>query len=245
MERAVTGIKGLDKLTGGGIPRNHSVLLTGSCGTGKTILSLQYLYQGAQSKEPALYVTFEESRDKILRQAKEFDWDLEKLERDGLFEIYVVETYDMEDVLETIKEKVRKLKAKRLVIDSLTVMLEHGVIYHSRISKEMSAADKEKRIFKFPESVHNITRKDIYFLIKEINKLATTCMLISEVAEKSDYLSRDTISEFACDGVILLKTSELGGEVERLLSVRKMRGTEVKITLSPMRFTKEGITVEC
>ncbi|MDD5111644.1 MAG: ATPase domain-containing protein [Candidatus Altiarchaeota archaeon] len=244
MDRATTGIKGLDKLIGGGIPRNHSVLLTGSCGTGKTILSLQFLHQGAVAREPGLYVTFEESRDKILSQACEFGWDLEKLEREGLLEVYVVETFDMEDVLESIKEKVRKLKARRLVIDSLTVMLEHGVVYHSRISKEMSAVSGEKRVFKFPEEGHNITRKDIYFVVKEINKLNTTSLLISEVAEKSEYLSRDTISEFACDGVILLRTSELGGEIERLLSVRKMRGTEVQITLSPMKFTKDGIIVE-
>lgn len=244
MDRATTGIKGLDKLIGGGIPRNQSVLLTGSCGTGKTILSLQFLYHGALNKEPGVYVTFEESREKIVKQAVEFGWDLEKLEKEGVLEIYVVDTYDMEDVLEAIKEKVKKLKARRLVIDSLTVMLEHGVIYRSRISKEMSATDKEKRLLKFPEEGHSITRKDIYFVIKEINKLNTTSLLISEVGEKSDYLSRDTISEFACDGVILLKTSELGGEIERLLSVRKMRGTEVQITLSPIKFTQEGIVVE-
>jgi len=244
MERASTGISGLDKLIGGGIPRGLSVLLTGSCGTGKTILSLQFLCHGAMNKEPGLYVTFEESRDKIVTQAREFNWDLEKLEKDGLLEIYVVDSYDMEDVLERITEKIRKLKAKRLVIDSLTVMLEHGVIYRSRISKEISVADKEKRLLKFPEEGHNITRKDIYFVIKEINRLKTTSLLISEVGEKSDYLSRDTISEFACDGVILLKTSELGGEIERLLSVRKMRGTEVEITLSPMKFSKQGIVLE-
>lgn len=244
MERAATGIKGLDKLVGGVLPRNQSVLLTGSCGTGKTILSLQFLYNGALNKEPGIYITFEESRDKILRQAKEFGWDLEKLERDRLLEIYAVESTDIEDVLGRIREKTVKLKAKRLVIDSLTIMLEHGVIYRSRISKEMSSVNKEKAAIKFPEEGHEITRKDIYFLIKEINKLNTTSLLISEVGEKSDYLSRDTISEFACDGVIMLKTSELGGEIERLLSVRKMRGTEIQITLSPMRFTKEGIVIE-
>ncbi|MFH1125486.1 MAG: ATPase domain-containing protein [Candidatus Altiarchaeota archaeon] len=244
MERASTGIKGLDQLMGGGIPRNLSVLLTGSCGTGKTILALQYLYHGAVNKEPALYVTFEESRDKILSQAKSFGWDLEKLERDGVFDFYFVETFDMEEALDKIKEKVGKLKAKRVVIDSLTVMLEHGVVYRSKISREMSMLDKEKRLFKFPEEGHNITRKDIYYLIREINKMETTSILISEVGEKSDFLSRDTISEFACDGVILLKTSELGGEIERLLSVRKMRGTEIQITLSPMRFTQEGIVVD-
>ena len=244
MERVATGIKGLDKLIGGGIPAGMSVLLTGSCGTGKTILSLQYLYNGALNKEPGLYVTFEESRDKIVNQAKAFNWDLEKLEKDKLIDIYVVDTFDMEDVLQKIKDRITAIKAKRLVVDSLTMMLEYGAIYRSRISKEMSVVNREKRPLKLPEQGHSITRKDIYFLIKEINKLGTTSLLISEVGEKSDYLSRDTISEFACDGVILLQTSELGGEIERLLSVRKMRGTEVEITLSPMKFTKEGIIVE-
>lgn len=244
MDRITTGIQGLDRLMGGGIPRKNSVLLTGSCGTGKTILSLQYLYHGALKGEPGLYVTFEESKDKIVGQAGEFGWDIEKLERENLLEVYVVDTFDMEDVLDRIKEKIRRLKARRLVLDSLTVMLEHGVVYRSRISKEMSAVNKEKQPMGFPEDGHNVTRKDIYFVIKELSKLNTTSLLVSEVGEKSDYLSRDTISEFACDGVILLKTSELGGEIERLLSVRKMRGTEVQITMSPMKFTKEGIVVD-
>jgi circadian clock protein KaiC len=244
MERITTGIQGLDRLIGGGIPRNNSVLVTGSCGTGKTILTLQYLYHGALKGEPGLYVTFEESKDKIVGQAGEFGWDLEKLERDKALEVYVVDTFDMEDVLERVKDKIRRLNAKRLVLDSLTVMLEHGVVYRSRISKEMSAVGKEKQSLRFPEEGHSVTRKDIYFVIKEISRLNATSLLVSELAEKSDYLSRDTISEFACDGVILLKTSELGGEIERLLSVRKMRGTEVKITMSPLRFTKEGIVVD-
>lgn len=244
MDRVKTGIMGLDELIDGGIPRGSSVLLTGSCGTGKTILSLQYLYQGALSEEPGVYVTFEESREKILEQTTAFGWDIERLEQENLLRIYVVDTDDIEDILAKIKELVNEISAKRLVLDSLTTMMEHGVIYRSQISKDMSKYGKRGRIFKFPGHGSEITRKDVYFIVGEINKIGTTAILISEVGEDSNFLSRDTISEFACDGVILLKNDAIGGGIERLLSVRKMRGTRIDMTLTIIKFTENGIVIE-
>ena len=244
MDRVKTGIKGLDELIDGGIPRGSSVLLTGSCGTGKTILSLQYLYQGALSGEAGVYVTFEESREKILEQARAFGWDLQKLEQENLLRIFVVDTDDIEEILERIRDLVNEINAKRLVLDSLTTMMEHGVIYRSKISKDMSKYARKGKIFKFPSYESEITRKDVYFIVGEINKIGATAILISEVGEDSNFLSRDTISEFACDGVVLLKNDSIGGGIERLLSVRKMRGTRIDMTLSIIKFTENGIVIE-
>jgi circadian clock protein KaiC len=244
MERAKTGIKGLDGLIGGGIPRGLSVLVSGSCGTGKTILSLQYLYHGASEYgEPGIYVTFEESREKILAQAQTFGWNLDALEKKKLLRLKFVENDDLGDILEDIKESIREINARRLVIDSLTTLVEHAVVYRSSISKEMLKYAEEKWRVRYNAEGSTVTRKDIYFIISEINKLGTTALLISEVGEKSDYLSRDTISEFASDGVIMLQNSVVGGQSERLLSVRKMRGTVVNMDLSIVRFTKDGVEI--
>ena len=184
------------------------------------------------------------TREKIISQAEQFNWDIPALEQRGLFEIYVVDTDDIEKILATLKEKVQKMGAKRLVLDSLTTMMEHGIIYRSKISRDMSDLDREQSSKKFPQRGHEMTRKDVYYIIGQVNNLRTTALLVSEVAEKSNYLSRDTISEFASDGVILLQTNMLGGEQERLLSVKKMRGTQIDISLFPMKFTNDGITVE-
>lgn len=230
-------------MMGGGVPRGSSVLLTGSCGTGKSILSLQYVYNGAVSGEAGLYVSFEESREKIIEHAETFGWDIPSLEEKKLLEIYEVDTGDMGEILEEIRAKVESINAGRLVIDSLTTMMEHGLIYRSSISKEMSQLDRVGEELKFPSEGHDVTRKDIYFIIGQINRLNITSILISEVAEKSDYLSRDTISEFATDGVILLEVNTVGGTPERLLSVKKMRGTPVDLTMSIMKFGPQGIEV--
>jgi circadian clock protein KaiC len=243
MDRIETGITGLDDLIGGGIPEGSTILLTGSCGTGKSILSLQYIYNGAVNGEPGLYITFEETREKIIEHSREFNMDIPSLEEKNLLEIYQVDTDDMGTILANIKDRVGELKAKRLVVDSLTTMMEHGVIYRSQISREMSALETKTLDIKFPDEGYDVTRKDIYFIVGQLNMLGTTAILISEVAEKSNYLSRDTISEFACDGVILLEINTVGGCPERLLSVKKMRGTPVDLTMSTMKFGPNGIEV--
>ncbi len=234
----------MDKLVGGGIPAGSSVLLAGSCGTGKTIFSLQFLYNGALKNEPGVYVTFEESRDKVLRQGRGFGWDLGGMEDKGLLDIYVVDTDDMDEILSEIKDRVGGVNAKRLVLDSLTTMMEHGVIFRSGISRDVGKRERERGGTRFPLKGFDVTRKDIYFVIGQINGLGTTSLLISEAGEGGEYISRDTISEFACDGVIQLRINEVGGDIERLLSVRKLRGTEIVMNLSLMNFTDSGIVIE-
>ncbi len=244
MERVKSGVDGLDNVLGGGIPKGSSVLVTGSCGTGKSVLCLQYIVKGAEEGQKGLYVSFEESREKLLEHGLQFGWDITKLEERGLMEIYEVKGEDMVKALEEVQGKVKDNGVKRLVFDSLTTMMEQGVIYRSDISKEMSRVFSKAGGMNFPSDNSNVTRKDVYNIVKQINGFGTTALLISEVAEKSTYLSRDTVSEFAVDGVIMLEISSFGGKPERLVSVKKMRGTAVDLRLSVMEFTKAGIRIK-
>jgi len=243
MDRIKTGTDGLDNLIGGGVPAGSSVLVTGTCGTGKSILSLQYIYKGALLGEPGLYVTFEESLERLVAHGKQFGWDIQALVDKKLMEIYTVEIEDMSEILKITKDKIDAMGAKRLAVDSLTTMMEHGIIYRSKVSKEMDKMFAKSSGFDFPPDTAGITRKDVYHIVKQINKMGTTSFLISEVAEKSNYLSRDTISEFAVDGVILLEVNTVGGSPERLLSVKKMRGTPLDLRMSIMEFTQKGIVL--
>ncbi|MBU0762799.1 MAG: AAA family ATPase [Candidatus Altiarchaeota archaeon] len=244
MERVNSGIEGLDNVLGGGIPKGSAVLITGTCGTGKSMLCLQYIVKGAENGEKGLYVSFEESREKLLEHGLQFGWEIEKLEKKGLIEFYVVETEDMGKTLEEVKKNVRKNGIQRLVFDSLTTMMEQGVVYRSEISKEMGRIFEKSGGLNFPSDTSNVTRKDVYYIVKEINRMGATSLLISEVAEKSTYLSRDTVSEFAVDGVIMLEINSFGGKPERLLSVKKMRGTPVDLRLSIVEFTNAGIRLK-
>jgi len=80
-KRLKTGIDGLDEMTRGGYFQGSSILLTGSSGTGKTIMSLQFLIEALKAGEKCIYVSFEESRDQLVRNAKSFGWDLERHEK--------------------------------------------------------------------------------------------------------------------------------------------------------------------
>ena len=79
-----TGIEGLDTLFKKGIPRGSIILVIGGPGSGKTIFCLQTLYHAVQNEEKALYMSFEEEPEKLREHMRDFGWDPEKYEREGL-----------------------------------------------------------------------------------------------------------------------------------------------------------------
>jgi circadian clock protein KaiC len=79
-----TGIKGLDSILLGGIARTNVILVQGVTGTGKTLMGLEFVYNGVvKYDEPGLVVVFETSPDKLVRDAAGFGWNLEELLRLG------------------------------------------------------------------------------------------------------------------------------------------------------------------
>src|ERR1700729_644746 len=85
LEKAPTGIPGLDQITEGGLPRGRVSLVAGSAGAGKTLLGVEFLVAGArQYGEPGVLVSFEESEAKVTRNVRSLGFDLDQLRRDGL-----------------------------------------------------------------------------------------------------------------------------------------------------------------
>jgi len=83
-----TGIKGLDAILLGGIPRTNVVLLQGVTGSGKTLMGLEFIYRGiSMYDEPGLIVVFETSPDKLIRDAAEFGWDLNEMQQQKKLQI--------------------------------------------------------------------------------------------------------------------------------------------------------------
>ncbi|MCK4266279.1 MAG: circadian clock protein KaiC, partial [Thermoplasmata archaeon] len=82
-ERCVTGIEGLDNILNGGIPRGNTILFTGSCGTGKTTLSLEFLVHGAIAGENCLFVSVTEASEKLLNNVIPYDFFDESLIKKG------------------------------------------------------------------------------------------------------------------------------------------------------------------
>lgn len=218
MERVKSGIKGLDPFVGGGFPRGHSILITGAPGTGKTIFGLQYLYNGIkESNENGLYVSIEEDPRKLKMYAKEFGWnDIDKLEKSGKIEfLRVTPTERKFDIVNIVKDKVEKIKAKRMVIDSLSA------IYLA---------------------FEDITQF-VYHFINTLEELNITSIFITDSPPGTEVLTKDGVSEFVCDGVLLVQLNDVSKTVNRTISIKKMRGTEIVPGANLLRFTKNGLEV--
>jgi circadian clock protein KaiC len=130
--KAPTGIQGFDQSTNGGLPRGRTSLVVGGPGSGKTVFALQTLVHGARQRgEPGIFVAFEENSRQIVANAASFGWDLPALERDKLFFLdarmalgtITAGKFDLAGMLASLGAKVDEMGARRIVFDSIDVLL--------------------------------------------------------------------------------------------------------------------------
>ena len=131
LNKTRTGIRGLDEITNGGLPQGRCTLLAGGPGCGKTVLALQVLVNGAKNGEPGIFVAFEEDASRIVVNAATFGWDLPDLQNKELFfldgkprpEDIWAGAFDLSGLLAMLKAKADQINAKRIVFDSIDVLL--------------------------------------------------------------------------------------------------------------------------
>jgi circadian clock protein KaiC len=130
-ERVSSGVEGLDDILGGGLTKQRLYLLEGTPGTGKTTLALQFLLEGARAGESGLYVTLSETAEELRAVAASHGWSLDGIElyelvnEDGLgpeSEQSILHPSEIElgETVQSIMARVRELKPKRVVFDSLS-----------------------------------------------------------------------------------------------------------------------------
>ena len=224
MERVKTGITGFDELVQGGIPKGSSVLLAGGSGTGKSIMSMQYIYNGAQQlQEPGLFVAVESNVRTIAWDMESFNWDIKSLQDKGLMSIYKMNLQQMDSKKEglalekefaVIEQKVKEINAQRLVIDSTTAL---GVAL-------------EKGSF----------RMQLFKFIDRLKDLNCTTMLTAETKNLKTEFSAFGVEEFVVDGVVALYFMP----PHRSIFVRKMRGTAHDKNVHPFEITDKGIVIK-
>ncbi len=122
-----TGNPGLDRILNGGILKGHSVLVEGGAGTGKTILGLQFLYEGAMNlNEPGILLSLDVHPAKLYRDAAAFGWDLKKLEEEGKLKVILASVQATVDQLQgensPLEKEIRRIGAARIVLDSITLL---------------------------------------------------------------------------------------------------------------------------
>ncbi len=231
MEAVRTGIPGMDNLfSAGGFPRGNSILLIGGPGSGKSIFGMQYLYSGAREyEEPGIYITFEETPEKIKRNMLAFGWDLDELEKEEKLIIMDAVTYrisgdvdeetlrsglDVDNLIANLDDAISATGAERVVIDSLSVM---GLYAHDEFEK----------------------RTKLLRLSNLLSMRRVTSLVITEARSADIGIKEFPIETFMFDGVITLR---LDTETqERRISIRKMRGTKHVIGSFKFAITDRGI----
>ncbi len=264
LDRVPTGIAGLDSLIEGGFPKGYNILVTGAPGTGKSIMGLQYIYNGALNGENGLYITIDSPRMQLIEQAGRFGWDFKKMEEEGKITFLSIPPNRARiDIFDMLEDKVAEANAKRLVFDNLallTINAEQFAIpmaHNSKMdvipnitskssmlntdTKDYEIAlnaefDNKGRAFYHGDS----KRRIIYFVIHELGCLGTTNLIIT-FADPTTQSSMDKVSEFACDGVISLKSLAVGDTMNRTMEVKKMRTTVLDGGIRSYDFGNDGI----
>jgi circadian clock protein KaiC len=226
--RTFIGIEGLDAMLNGGLPSGRIVLISGSTGTGKTTLGMQFIYNGIkQFDEPGVYMTFEQDKNHIKTDMSTLGMNLNELgDKFRLVGGPIATVYkykkktkaDVDDIVSEVEEIVNEIGAKRVVLDPINLYL---MLFEGEDEKRTALA----------------------VLTEKLTALGCTSLLLCEVREQSMDISRYGFEEFVVDGVVALYSIKQGQSFLQGITVRKMRGVKHRREIRPYEITDQGIVV--
>jgi circadian clock protein KaiC len=229
VQKIRTMIEGFDDISHGGLPLGRTTLFSGTSGTGKTLFAVQFLYHGiAYFDEPGVFVTFEESPTDIIKNASSFGWDLQRLIDEGKLFILdaspdpegqeVVGNFDLSALIERIQYAIRKYKAKRVSIDSVTAVFQ-----------QYDAA--------------SVVRREIFRLVARLKQIGVTTVMTTERLEEYGPVARFGVEEFVSDNVAIVRNVLEGERRRRTIEILKLRGTTHMKGEYPFTMTNNGINI--
>ena len=222
-----TGIAGFDDVTGGGLPKGRTTLLVGDAGTGKTLFALQSLVNGARfHDESSIFVTFEESPERLRANAAAFGWDIEALEKDKLFLLDArvspttvkIGQFDLTGMLKALAAKVAEMGATRIVFNALDELL-------------------------FLLNDPMAERREVYRLHEWLVESNLTCLMTVKPKNVDTLDSEHGFMPFMVDCVVGLHHSLAGRVALRHLRVTKYRGSGFADSEFPLVFGARGMEV--
>ncbi|MGL5080700.1 MAG: circadian clock protein KaiC [Microcoleaceae cyanobacterium] len=229
VQKIRTMIEGFDDISHGGMPVGRTTLVSGTSGTGKTLFAVQFLYNGiTHFDEPGIFVTFEESPSDIIKNASSFNWDLQGLIDQGKLFILdaspdpegqdIVGNFDLSALLERIQYAIRKYKAKRVSIDSVTAVFQ-----------QYDAA--------------RVVRREIFRLVARLKQVGVTTIMTTEREAEYGSVARFGVEEFVSDNVIIVRNVLEGERRRRTMEILKLRGTTHMKGEYPFTMTNNGISI--
>jgi circadian clock protein KaiC len=238
VERTKTGIPGLEELTHGGFPKHSITLVSGPPGSGKTIICCQFLYQGAQDGDKCLFLTLDKKVDSVLTQARTFGMDFQPYIEQGQVKFLHL-NINKKLVYETMTNEILSGDFNRIVLDSITPLSEMPIYISSPETKQdFSIIDSDDLNVQggFP-----VRRLHLHFIMNALDTAQCTSMVTSELPSGSNNLSRDGLSEFLADSVIVLSLDPTMDR--RKLSIMKMRNTKHTLKPQDIEFGSNGIRI--
>jgi circadian clock protein KaiC len=229
IDKLPTGINGFDHISNGGLPRGRSTLVSGTAGSAKTVLALQFLLEGVARGEPGVFVTFEETPVDLRRNVLGFGWNIADLEAAGKFafvdaslrpdeERIEAGAYDFGALVARIEAAVRRVRARRIAIDSIGAVFAQ---FHNDAS----------------------VRRELYRISAALKQLDVTAIITSERSEEYGPISRHGMEEFVADNVVLVRNALHDEKRRRTIEVLKLRGTNHQKGEYPFSISDSGIVV--
>lgn len=227
LRKTPTGISGLDQVLSGGLPAGRITLLNGIAGSGKTFMGFQFLLRGiTEYNEPGVALVFEETGTEIRENFAGMHQDIAALERDNKLVIDYVHVerhdieetgeYDLSPIFVRLDSAIRKVKAKRVLIDTLEVLF-------TGLKNEAIVRSELRRLFRW------------------LKERGVTAVITAEAGRKE--LTRYGMEEYVADCVIVLDHRVTEQVSTRRLRVVKYRGSEHGTNEYPFLMDSKGITV--
>jgi KaiC/GvpD/RAD55 family RecA-like ATPase len=228
LERIITGIEGIDQVTGG-FPKGKSILITGDAGSGKTIFGLQFARSSCMQNLKTVYITIEEDAKDLRIQANAFQWDLQPFQDNGLLSFIElagirakVTEAEMNIDMGVMKGNFSKF-LKDLPDDTETVIIDNIGSYTAKLTP-----------YEFRD------RFDL--LVYELNQRKMTALIILDSATSQEF---NDIALFSVYGALTLMKREnpYTGRRERVMDVVKMRSTKTPTQFITYEITPRGIEI--
>lgn len=221
--RLSTGVPGLDEMIGGGVVAGDAVMLTGPAGSGKSTVATQFIAEGLRRGETGVIAVFEEYPEDYLARADVRNPEIGKMIRGGKLELIYLRPLDLsvDEALAAILEAVVRLKATRIVIDSLSGF-------------EVALAPTFREDF----------RESLYRLVGTLTATGVTVFMTAEVPEgfAEVRFTSEKVS-FITDEIIVQRYVEIEGELLRVMAVIKVRGSDHSHEFRTYEITGNGVEV--